>query len=407
MTKPSRAISRCNSAETFGGSAEPSGVCSVARRSAAPRFRGGRPAQGWFEIANAQPGQRGLHSVHDARAFPDQAPALPVRPLGVLFGHRRDARHAAMTPFTTQPPQERPLQQLGVEPIGLGPSMFPRYGDTRGMDHMRLHPTRPQPARQPEAIAAGFEGQRNPRDLAAGLDRLGAPAMQQAKQPFCTRLQLLARLALNAGKHTGNQPTRLAHLDDGNHCAILVQGDEGPAQVVRLGHQGTPSVRCSDDGAISSPPAPYHLAGGGGGIRTLGPRMWVVRPRTLNSRTLRRERCLLHLARMALAGDTRFVVGPEKPKVRDNNLNILSITSQYEMNLKPLKRNCPITICRIARSPFGTAASETGIFPIGRVPISMLLTGGYGHGSFRFLSVVPFDDRFRSSDPPGRCGDPR
>src|SRR5882757_4409384 len=92
-----------------------------------------------------------------------------------------------------------------------------------------------------------------------------------ALQPFGTRLQLLARLTLNAGKHPGDQPTRLAHLDDGNHCAILVQGDEGPAQVVRLGHQGTPSVRCSDDGAISSPPAPYHLAAGGGWIRTLGP----------------------------------------------------------------------------------------------------------------------------------------
>src|SRR5882672_2390803 len=35
-----------------------------------------------------------------------------------------------------------------------------------------------------------------------------------------------------------------AHLDDGNDRAILVQGDEGPAQVVRLGHQGTPSVTC-------------------------------------------------------------------------------------------------------------------------------------------------------------------
>src|SRR4030081_3872263 len=73
------------------------------------------------------------------------------------------------------------------------------------------------------------------------------------------------------GSTTGNQPTRLAHLDDGNDRAILVQGDEGPAQVVRLGHQGTPSVSCSDDGAISSPPAPYHLAAGGSGIRTLGP----------------------------------------------------------------------------------------------------------------------------------------
>src|ERR1700680_4585479 len=40
----------------------------------------------------------------------------------------------------------------------------------------------------------------------------------------------------------GNQPTRLAQFDDGNDRAILVQGDEGPAQVVRLGHRGTPSV---------------------------------------------------------------------------------------------------------------------------------------------------------------------
>src|ERR1700675_3571 len=28
---------------------------------------------------------------------------------------------------------------------------------------------------------------------------------------------------------------------------------------------------CSDDGAISSPPAPYHLTAGGRWIRTLGP----------------------------------------------------------------------------------------------------------------------------------------
>src|SRR5258708_6529738 len=150
--------------------------------------------------------------------------------------------------------------------------MFPRYGDTRGMDHTRLHPARPQPARQPEAVPTSFEGQCNPRDLAAGLDRLVTPAVQQAKQPFGTRLQLLAWLALNAGKHTGNQPTRLAHLDDGNDRAILVQGDEGPAQVVRLGHQGTPSVGYSDDGAISSPPAPYHLSAGGRRILTLVPR---------------------------------------------------------------------------------------------------------------------------------------
>src|SRR3984893_2896923 len=255
-TKPSRAMSRCSSAKTFGGSDMPSGACTVARLSAAPRLRGRRLAQGSFETANAQPGEGRLHAVDDARALCDQALALAIGPLGILFGNRRYAHHAAMAPFPTQPPQEPPLEQLGVQPIGLCPAMFPRNCHTRGVDHVRLYPTRLKPARQPEAVAAGFEGTRNPRDSAAGPDRLIPPAMQHGKQPFWARLQLLARLTLNAGKHTANQPARLTHLDDGNDRAILVQGDEGPAQVVRLGHRGTPSIRCSDEVAISSPPAP-------------------------------------------------------------------------------------------------------------------------------------------------------
>jgi hypothetical protein len=81
-------------------------------------------------------------------------------------------------------------------------------------------------------------------------------AMQQPKKPFWARLQPMARLTLNPGKHAGNEPARLAQLDDSNDRAILVQGDEGPAQVVRLGHRGTPSVTCSDEVAIFSLPAP-------------------------------------------------------------------------------------------------------------------------------------------------------
>src|SRR6516165_7226494 len=79
--------------------------------------------------------------------------------------------------------------------------------------------------------------------------------MQQGKQPLWVRLQLFARLTLNAGEDAANQPARLAHLDDGNDRAILVQGDEGPAQVVRLGHRDTPSV----DSATKLPsPPPAH-----------------------------------------------------------------------------------------------------------------------------------------------------
>jgi len=109
---------------------------------------------------------------------------------------------------------------------------------------------RRQPARQPEAVAAGFEGHCNPRDGAAGPDRLIPPAMQHGKQPFWAGLQLLVRLTLNTWNDAANQPARLAQFDDGNDRAIVVQGDEG------LGHRGTPSVTCSDEVATSSPPAP-------------------------------------------------------------------------------------------------------------------------------------------------------
>jgi hypothetical protein len=129
---------------------------------------------------------------------------------------------------------------------------------------LRLDATRRKPARQPEAVAAGFEGKRNPRDRVAGPDRLIPPAMQQGKQPFWAWLQLLARLTLNAGKHSANKPARVAQLDDGNDRAILVQGDEGPAQSLPRrrpgsfgwGIAGTPSVRCSDEVAI--PRRPPH-----------------------------------------------------------------------------------------------------------------------------------------------------
>src|ERR1700739_4690659 len=74
--------------------------------------------------------------------------------------------------------------------------------------------------------------------------------MQEGKQPLRPRLQLFARLTFNAGENAANQPARLAHLDDGNDRAILVQGDEGSAQIVRLGHRGTPSIDVSDEIAI-------------------------------------------------------------------------------------------------------------------------------------------------------------
>ena len=114
--------------------------------------------------------EAGLRSGDLAHPFPEEANRQVIDSVSAIFGNRWHARHAAMAPFATQPTQEPALQQLGVEPIGLCSAMFSRYRHTRGMDHVRLDPTRRQPARQPEAVAAGLEGNRNPRDRAASPD---------------------------------------------------------------------------------------------------------------------------------------------------------------------------------------------------------------------------------------------
>src|SRR5262249_56317621 len=44
-------------------------------------------------------------------------------PLAVLLVKLRYPHKSARAPFATQPPQEPPLEQFGVQPIGLGPSM--------------------------------------------------------------------------------------------------------------------------------------------------------------------------------------------------------------------------------------------------------------------------------------------
>src|SRR5215211_4495665 len=51
-------------------------------------------------------------------------------------------------------------------------------------------------------------------------------------------------MALNAWNHAGDEPTRLAHLDDRHDRAVLLQGREGPTQIVELLWHGTLHRRC-------------------------------------------------------------------------------------------------------------------------------------------------------------------
>src|SRR6266850_7696652 len=74
-----------------------------------------------------------------------------------------------------------------------------------------------------------------------------------------------------------SQLARPPHLDNGDQRAILVEGGERPAQVIGLRHWRAPSLLSNDDGATSSPPAPYHLDPGISRLENLPDRRALLR----------------------------------------------------------------------------------------------------------------------------------
>src|SRR3984893_17848457 len=81
------------------------------------------------------------------------------------------------------------------------------------MDNVGLDTARPQPAPQPELVAAGLVGDDNALDLAPRLARFGAPTIQKFQQCFLVGLELLERLAFDPRNNRRDEPLRLAHLD--------------------------------------------------------------------------------------------------------------------------------------------------------------------------------------------------
>ena len=59
------------------------------------------------------------------------------------------------------------------------------------MNDIRLDPSVAQPARKPDAIAAGFETHSDALDLAASFHGFVSPAVQQLEQSFWVRRERL------------------------------------------------------------------------------------------------------------------------------------------------------------------------------------------------------------------------
>src|SRR4051812_43472216 len=87
-------------------------------------------------------------------------------------------------------------------------------------------------------------------------------------------------MALDPWNNASDEPARLAHLDDRNDRAVLLQGSEGPAQVVELLCHGTlHRVASSDDGDIFATVCPIaSQARPSGPCRTACPSRSQARP---------------------------------------------------------------------------------------------------------------------------------
>src|SRR3954464_4923662 len=240
-----------------------------------------RVAEARLEAPDAETDQRAFDPVHEPGALADQGLPLAARALGILLVQGRDGRHAAVGGLPAQPAEKRALKQLGVEPVRFGPPVFARHGNAGWMNDIGLNATRPQPARQPEAVATGLISDGDARD---GTPRLGGfvlPAAEQAKQLRLIGVDLLQRVAGDPGHDRGHEPARLAHLDNGNEGAGLIEGEKGSAQVIVLRHeklQGWFDQRwCFTLAGLHSfsPPPWPRIYGGAGAARWAAAGMWM------------------------------------------------------------------------------------------------------------------------------------
>ena len=84
-----------------------------------------------------------------------------------------------MALLAAQPAEKGAHQQFRVEAISLRAPVFARHRHTCGMDDVGLDMARPQPTRQPEAVASGLVGGDDALDLAPSLTGFGPPTMQE------------------------------------------------------------------------------------------------------------------------------------------------------------------------------------------------------------------------------------
>ena len=124
--------------------------------------------------------------------------------------------------------------------------MLARNRNAVGVDDLRVDTARPQPARQPHAIAAGLVGDRNPLDPTSRALRFGLPAIQQSQQRGRVRFELFRWVTLDPGDAIQSlTPLALFHLpaqiDDPPPLGFVHRGS-GPASTTAFNAAICPSL---------------------------------------------------------------------------------------------------------------------------------------------------------------------
>src|SRR3954454_10291346 len=156
-----------------------------------------RVAQGRLEGPNPEADQTSLHPVDQARALTNERLALTVGALGILLRQRWNGDHVAVIGFAAQPADEDPFEQSRVEAICFRPAMLARDSHAGRVDDGGFDIAGPEPARQPEPVAARLERDHDARNRATLLGCLGTPAHQQPEQVHLAWFELLQWMALD------------------------------------------------------------------------------------------------------------------------------------------------------------------------------------------------------------------
>ena len=162
-----------------------------------------------------------------------------------------------MIGFAAQPAEEDTFEQSRVEAICFRPAMLARDSHAGRMDDVGFDIAGPEPARQPEPVAACLERDRDARDRAAFLGGLRTPAHQQTEQVHLAWFELLQWMALDTWNNAGNEPARLALSMTAMIVLSWSRGVRDRLKSSSCCAMGRSiGVASSDDGDISPPSAP-------------------------------------------------------------------------------------------------------------------------------------------------------